>query len=152
SLSSIQLLESLAGYLRWEREISDYFRIAGYGSLLGRLKEEPTDEVRKEAWLERQDRAVAIVQSRCSLNAREEIKTFSRLNEVLAKLKQLDLNFSTFTRAFCKTVLDFAKRLRHARNEIHELDITCRISELYLVNCFFTSLGLEFATFLFAFY
>ncbi|KAF2726453.1 hypothetical protein EJ04DRAFT_453355, partial [Polyplosphaeria fusca] len=105
-----------------------------------------------------------MVQSRCGLNAREEIKNMDRLHLVMAKLKvrflprgsaifqQLDQTFSSLTLASCQNVSEFAEKLCKARNDIHELDVSCRISEPHFVNRFLTGLGLEYSTFLSAFY
>lgn len=167
-LSSVPILESPNGFMRWKREITDMLGMNGYGSLLGRHKEPPSDarEGSKtyEAWLDKQERALAMISSRCGLNAREEIKNVETLDAAMKKLEarfqprgsaifqQLDYNFSTLTRASCKNVSDFAEQLRKARNEIHELDPTCKISEPHFVNRFLTGLGPEFTTFLSAFY
>jgi hypothetical protein len=145
----------------------------GFGDLLGRNKampEEPgthrsnTFEQKKEAWLDKQERACAAARSRLGYNAREEVKGKAVLDELLLGLEkrfrptgsaifqQLDRRYHDLTLAECKGVSDFAEQLQEARNELLELDETCLIGEPHFVNKFLSGLGPSFDIFLTSFY
>jgi gag-polypeptide of LTR copia-type len=172
SLQNIAKLESSIGWTKFNREIRDYLTMNGFGDLLGRNKDAPAQgtltpeayATKQESWLDKQERAIAIVHSRCGYNARDEIKGKTVLNDVLLALQkryrptgsaifqQLDHRYYDLTLADCKNVSDFAEKLREARNELLELDATCLIGEPHFVNKFLTGLGSSFDIFLTSFY
>jgi hypothetical protein len=171
-LQNIAKLESSIGWTKFNREIRDYLTMNGFGDLLGRNKAAPVQgtltadahATKEESWLDKQERAIAIVHSRCGYNARDEIKGKTVLNDVFLTLQrryrptgsaifqQLDRRYYDLTLADCKNVSDFAEKLREARNELLDLDDTCLIGEPHFVNKFLTGLGSSFDIFLTSFY
>jgi hypothetical protein len=172
-LEQIPLLEGPSGYMKWKQKIEDWLGLYGYGRLLREQTVQPTRRDREsdneylnraEIWEEKQERGYSAIRSRCGLNAREELKGVSRVDVALAKLKsrfqpkgsaifqQLDQNYTGLTLEQCKSVSEFAEKLRTARNEIHLLDETCKISEPHFVNKFLTGLGDSYNVFLTSFY
>jgi len=173
ALLQIDKLEAPSGFTKWDRDIRDYLGMYGYQSLLTRNKESPiltpgadpaAHAQKLEVWEDKQERACAIIRSRCGFNAREEIKDQSTVDNALAKLKarfqpkgsavfqQLMANYTDLTLEKCKCISQFAEKLREARNEIQELDATCTISEPQFVHQFLTGLSFSYAVFLTSFY
>ncbi|PVH90526.1 hypothetical protein DM02DRAFT_547631, partial [Periconia macrospinosa] len=172
-LEQILLLEGPSGYMKWKQKMEDWLGLYGYGRLLSEQTAQPTRyegesdkeyRTRVETWEEKQERGYAAIRSRCGLNAREELKGVNRVDTALAKLKsrfqpkgsaifqQLDQNCTGLTLEQCKSVSEFAEKLRTARNEIHLLDESCKISEPHFVNRFLTGLGDSYNVFLTSFY
>jgi hypothetical protein len=172
-LDRIPLLEGPSGYMKWRQTIEDWLRLYGFGKLLSKQTTQPTRRenesdneylTRVENWEEKQERAFSAIRSRCGLNAREELKDVNRADVALDKLKrrfqpkgsaifqQLNQNYTDLTLEQCKSVSEFAEKLRTARNEIHLLDKTCKISEPHFVNKFLTGLGDGYNMFLTSFY
>jgi hypothetical protein len=173
SLQNIAKLESSAGWTKFNREIRDFLTMNGFGDLLGRNKAMPeeqgthrsnTFEQKKEAWLDKQERACAAARSRLGYNAREEVKDKAVLDQLLLGLEkrfrptgsaifqQLDRRYHDLMLAECRGVSDFAEQLQEARNELLELDETCLIGEPHFVNKFLSGLGPSFDIFLTSFY
>ena len=173
SLERIAKLEAPSGFVKWERGIKDFLAMNGFQALLTRDKARPaqrgneetaTYDDRIEKWEDKQERACALIRHRCGLNAREEIKNESTVDQMLSKLKlrfqpkgsaifqQLDFNYLDLSLDKCKGVSEFAEKLREARNEIQDLDKTCKISEPHFVNKFLTGLGPAYSIFLTSFY
>ena len=173
SLDKIARLETPGGFVKWEREIKDFLGMNGFQALLVRDKTRPTQrenedtatyQDRVERWEDKQERACAVIRHRCGFNAREEIKDSSTVDEILSKLKlrfqpkgsaifqQLDFNYLDLSLEKCKGISEFAEKLREARNEIQDLDETCKISEPHFVNKFLTGLGPAYSIFLTSFY
>ena len=166
SFNSVKVLESPSDFIKWDRDIRDILGISGYASLFTRAVNRPPEAygAKLETWLDKQERAIHIVQSRCGINARAEIKDCTTVVEALKLLKQrfqpkgsaifqqLDANFSTLTLAQCNNVSEFAERLRKARSEIQQLHTTCTISEPHFVNRFLSGLGPSYTSFLTTFY
>ena len=97
SLQNIAKLESSAGWTKFNREIRDFLTMNGFGDLLGRNKAMPeeqgthrsnTFEQKKEAWLDKQERACAAARSRLGYNAREEVKDKAVLDQLLLGLEK----------------------------------------------------------------
>ena len=172
-LEQIPLLEGPCGYMKWKQKMEDWLGLYGYGKLLSEQTVQPTRRehesnneylTRIDTWEEKQERGYAAIRSRCGLNAREELKGVNQVDAALAKLKsrfqpkgsaifqQLDQNYANLTLEHCKSVSEFAEKLRTARNEIHLLDETCKISEPHFVNRFLTGLGDNYNVFLTSFY
>ncbi len=95
SLQNIAKLESSIGWTRFNREIRDFLTMNGFGDLFGRNKDAPeqgtlTEETyatKQDSWLDKQERAVAIVHSRCGYNARGKINGKTVLNDVFLALQ-----------------------------------------------------------------
>ena len=67
SLSGIPLLESLDGWVNWDRKIRDHLKMCGFADILGRKRDPPTTansegpntgQTATEAWEEKQERAM----------------------------------------------------------------------------------------------
>ncbi|PVI00065.1 hypothetical protein DM02DRAFT_527827, partial [Periconia macrospinosa] len=172
-LEQVPLLEGPSGYMKWKQKMEDWLGLYGYGKLISEQTVQPTRRehendneylTRVDTWEEKQERGYAAIRSRCGLNAREELKGVNRVDVALSRLKsrfqpkgsaifqQLDQNYTSLTLDQCKSVSEFAEKLRTARNEIHLLDETCKISEPHFVNRFLTGLGDNYNVFLTSFY
>jgi len=154
SLQNIAKLESTVGWIKFNREMRDYLTMNGFEDLLGRNKDMPnkgtlteeTYETKKDTWLDKQERACAVVRSRLGYNAR---KVFAKLQKRFrptgsAVFQQIDRRYHELSFDECKGVSDFAEKLREARTELLELDATCEIGEPQFVNKFLTGLGSNF--------
>ncbi|XP_044723701.1 reverse transcriptase (RNA-dependent DNA polymerase) domain-containing protein [Hirsutella rhossiliensis] len=158
-----------------EREIRDLLTVAGYGDLLpgGRKAVQPAQrdeesenvfEDRLEIWLDRQTRVKAVLCNRLSFLAREDVKHLETAAQILqaiearykpsgsACFQELDKKYMDLTLDVCTDVMDFAEKLRQARSELLELDVSCQIGEPQFISKFLTGLGPAYEVFLTAFY
>ncbi|XP_044723689.1 reverse transcriptase (RNA-dependent DNA polymerase) domain-containing protein [Hirsutella rhossiliensis] len=175
SVTGILKLSSQTGWITWNREIRDLLTVAGYGDLLpgGRKAVQPAQrdeesenvfEDRLEIWLDRQTRVKAVLCNRLSFLAREDVKHLETAAQILqaiearykpsgsACFQELDKKYMDLTLDVCTDVMDFAEKLRQARSELLELDVSCQIGEPQFISKFLTGLGLAYEVFLTAFY
>ncbi len=65
--------------------------------------------------------------------------TFRKRSVYSFRPRYKELSFSD-----CDNIIDFAKKLRKAKNKLLELDASCRIGKLHFIHKFLSSLGLSF--------
>ena len=168
SLSTLSILESSSQWVKWSRDIKDYLTMTGFGDLLSRnalLPEQgtlsaETWEAKKESWTAKQERAFAVIRNRLGYNARESVKLLTTVATILNKIElrfrptgsavfvSLDREYHELTLADCTGVMDYAERLRKAKNELLELDSSCKIGEPHFVHKFLSGLGNGYEIFL----
>ncbi|KAG7003598.1 Retrovirus-related Pol polyprotein from transposon TNT [Fusarium oxysporum f. sp. conglutinans] len=132
SSGTILKLEQTSHWLTWKREMLDLLDMCGYGDLLTRNAQPPTEgndlATQIEAWRSRQDRACGAIRSRLGYNAR------------------------VFTTGIPTAhVMEYANKLRQVKAELLEMDEICQIGEPHLVNKFLCGLGPDYEVFLTAF-
>lgn len=148
--------------------MKDYLTMTGFGDLLtrnallpdkGTLTDEAWD-LKKEIWTTKQERACAVIRNRLGYNARESIKSLTTVATILTKIESrfrptgsavfisLDREYHELTLSHCTGVMDYAERLRKAKNELLELDASCKIGEPHFVHKFLSGLGSGFEIFL----
>jgi hypothetical protein len=171
--SSIKKLESTGGWREWIQAITDVIRICGFGDLLKRNKEEPTQrtdesesdlKARIDLWESRQEQIIAFILSQLGVYARSKVKHIKTLCLILETLKQifkpqnsiafleLDNEYRGLTLDKCINITDYAEKLTIVRKELEQLDALCYISEPIFVNKFLTGLGSNYDHFSSAFY
>ena len=82
SLQNIAKLESTVGWIKFNREMRDYLTMNGFGDLLGRNKDMPNKgtlteeayETKQDTWLDKQERACAVVRSRLGTMPERKLK------------------------------------------------------------------------------
>ncbi|KAM4064271.1 GAG-pre-integrase domain-containing protein [Hirsutella rhossiliensis] len=150
SVTGILKLSSQTGWITWNRDIRDLLTVAGYGDLLpgGRKAVQPAQrdeesenvfEDRLEIWLDRQTRILQAIEARYKPSGS-------------ACFQELDKKYMDLTLDVCTDVMDFAEKLRQARSELLELDVSCQIGEPQFISKFLTGLGPAYEVFLTAFY
>jgi hypothetical protein len=171
-LNRISKLESGDGWTKWNREMTDYIKIQGYGDLLHRNADAPEREkdesnaefnTRKNLWEDRQERVISAILSRVDILAREDIEANEAVKttkEVLEQLKKhfqplsstllmsLVDQFNSLSLSQCSNVTDFAQKLRTARRDLLELDKSCVIGEPLFTYRFLNGLGPKYTSFI----
>ncbi len=122
-----------------------------------------TWEAKKESWTAKQKGACAVIRNRLGYNARESVKLLTKVATILNKIElrfrptgsavfvSFDREYHELTLANCNGVMDYAKRLRKAKNELFELDSSCKIGEPHLVHKFLSGLSNGYEIFLVTF-
>lgn len=97
---------------------------------------------------------------RLGYNARSAVEDLTTVSTILDKVKtrfrptgsavfsSLDRRYQELTLSDCENVMDFAEKLRQARNELLKLDATCKIGDPHFVHKFLNDLGPCFEIFL----
>lgn len=116
-------------------------------------------EAKKEAWFAKQERASAVINNRLGYNGREAVKGLSTVAEIIAKVEAhfrpsgsavftaLDREYNELSLSDFNNVMDFAEKFRKAKNELLELDSSCKIGEPHFIHKFLSSLGPSFDIF-----
>ncbi|XP_044717342.1 reverse transcriptase (RNA-dependent DNA polymerase) domain-containing protein [Hirsutella rhossiliensis] len=111
-----------------------------------------------------QQSRVTVLCNRLSFLAREDVKHLETAAQILqaiearykpsgsACFQELDKKYMDLTLDVCTDVMDFAEKLRQARSELLELDVSCQIGEPQFISKFLTGLGPAYEVFLTAFY
>ena len=122
----------------------------------------PTAELwkaKKEAWFAKQERACAVINNRLGYNGREAVKDLTTVARIIAKVETrfrpsgsavftaLDREYNELSLSDCNNIMDFAEKLRKAKNELLELDASCKIGEPHFIHKFLSSLGPSFDIF-----
>ncbi|WAO96990.1 Retrovirus-related Pol polyprotein from transposon TNT 1-94 [Fusarium falciforme] len=165
--NTIPKLEQTSQWLTWKREMLDLLDMCGYGDLLTRNAQPPTEgndlTTQIEAWRSRQDRACGAIRSRLGYNARvftTGIPTAQGMINHLetryrpvgsAIFQELDRRYQELTLDSCDSVMEYANKLRQVRAELLEMDEICQIGEPHFVNKFLCGLGPDYEVFLTAF-
>ncbi|KAM6514095.1 hypothetical protein FALCPG4_18898 [Fusarium falciforme] len=165
--SAIPKLEQTSQWLTWKREMLDLLDMCGYGDLLTRNSQPPTEgndlTTQIEVWRSRQDRACGAIRSRLGYNARvftTGIPTAQGMINHLetryrpvgsAIFQELDRRYQELTLDSCDSVMEYANKLRQVRAELLEMDEICQIGEPHFVNKFLCGLGPDYEVFLTAF-
>lgn len=168
SLSTLSVLESSSQWVKWCRDIKDYLTMTGFGDLLVRNALPPKQgtlttelwKTKKESSTAKQERACAVIRNRLGYNARESVQTLSTVATILSKIElrfrptgsavfiSLDREYHELTLADCTGVMDYAEKLLKAKNELLELDPSCKIGEPHFVHKFLSGLGSGYEIFL----
>ncbi len=168
SLSTLSILESSFQWVKWSRDIKDYLTMTGFGDLLVRSASLPEQsifsaeiwEVKKESWTAKQERTCAVMRNRLGYNACESVKLLVTVATILSKIELrfratgsavfffLDREYHELTLADCTGVMDYSEKLRKAKNELLELDSSCKIGEPHFVHKFLSGLGTGYKIFL----
>ncbi|RYC80069.1 hypothetical protein BFJ63_vAg17046 [Fusarium oxysporum f. sp. narcissi] len=167
SPGTIPKLEQTSQWLTWKREMLDLLDMCGYGDLLTRNSQPPTEgndlATQIEAWRSRQDRACGAIRSRLGYNARVFTTGISTAQGMINHLEtryrpvgsaifqELDRRYQELTLESCDSVMEYANKLRQVRAELLEMDETCQIGEPHFVNKFLCGLGPDYEVFLTAF-
>ncbi|RKK66392.1 Retrovirus-related Pol polyprotein from transposon TNT 1-94 [Fusarium oxysporum] len=167
SSSTIPKLEQTSQWLTWKREMLDLLDMCGYGDLLTRNTQPPTEGndlvTQIEAWRSRQDRACGAIRSRLGYNARVFTTGILTAQGMMSHLEsryrpvgsaifqELDRRFQELTLDSCDSVMEYANKLRQVRAELLEMDEICQIGEPHFVNKFLCGLGPDYEVFLTAF-
>ncbi|KAK2925376.1 GAG-pre-integrase domain [Fusarium oxysporum f. sp. vasinfectum] len=167
SSGTIPKLEQTSQWLTWKREMLDLLDMCGYGDLLTRNAQPPTEgndlATQIEAWRSRQDRACGAIRSRLGYNARVFTTGISTAQGMINHLEtryrpvgsaifqELDRRYQELTLESCDSVMEYANKLRQVRAELLEMDDTCQIGEPHFVNKFLCGLGPDYEVFLTAF-
>ena len=142
--------------------------MTGFGDLFARNASLPkqgtlsneTWEAKKESWTIKQERACAVIRNRLGYNTRESVKLLATIVTILNIIKlrfrptgsavfvSLDRKYHELTLADCTGVMDYAEKLRKAKNELLELDSSCKIGEPHFVHKFLSGLGTGYEIFL----
>ncbi|PCD22174.1 hypothetical protein AU210_015972 [Fusarium oxysporum f. sp. radicis-cucumerinum] len=167
SSGTIPKLEQTSQWLTWKREMLDLLDMCGYGDLLTRNAQPPTEgndlATQIEAWRSRQDRACGAIRSHLGYNARVFTTGISTAQGMINHLEtryrpvgsaifqELDRRYQELTLESCDSVMEYANKLRQVRAELLEMDDTCQIGEPHFVNKFLCGLGPDYEVFLTAF-
>ncbi|KAL5603949.1 hypothetical protein FOVSG1_006699 [Fusarium oxysporum f. sp. vasinfectum] len=167
SSGTIPKLEQTSHWLTWKREMLDLLDMCGYGDLLTRNAQPPTEgndlATQIEAWRSRQDRACGAIRSRLGYNARVFTTGIPTAQGMISHLEtryrpvgsaifqELDRRFQELTLDSCDSVMEYANKLRQVRAELLEMDEICQIGEPHFVNKFLCGLGPDYEVFLTAF-
>ncbi|KAI8402292.1 hypothetical protein FOFC_17599 [Fusarium oxysporum] len=167
SSGTIPKLEQTSQWLTWKREMLDLLDMCGYGDLLTRNIQPPTEgndlATQIEAWRSRQDRACGAIRSRLGYNARVFTMGILTAQGMMSHLEtryrpvgsaifqELDRRFQELTLDSCDSVMEYANKLRQVRAELLEMDEICQIGEPHFVNKFLCGLGPDYEVFLTAF-
>ncbi|RKK18949.1 hypothetical protein BFJ66_g17901 [Fusarium oxysporum f. sp. cepae] len=167
SSGTIPKLEQTSQWLTWKREMLDLLDMCGYGDLLTRNTQPPTEGndlvTQIEAWRSRQDRACGAIRSRLGYNARVFTTGILTAQGMMSHLEsryrpvgsaifqELDRRFQELTLDSCDSVMEYANKLRQVRAELLEMDEICQIGEPHFVNKFLCGLGPDYEVFLTAF-
>ncbi|KAL6884453.1 hypothetical protein GGI43DRAFT_419483 [Trichoderma evansii] len=139
----IKPLESLNGWIVWERKVLEAIKMNGFGDLLLKNKGSPQKEATESDadftvghgdWEDRQEQMVAFVHSRLAFLPHKLVKDETVLATIMDKLRtrykpvgsavfqDLDRKYSTLTLAECTSVADYTQQLRTAHKELLQLD------------------------------
>ncbi|KAH7460549.1 Retrovirus-related Pol polyprotein from transposon TNT 1-94 [Fusarium oxysporum f. sp. matthiolae] len=156
--------EQASQWLTWKREMLDLLDMCGYGDLLTRNAQPPTEgndlATQIEAWRSRQDRACGAIRSRLGYNARVFTTGISTAQGMIRHLEtryrpvgnaifqELDRRYQELTLESCDSVMEYANKLRQVRAELLEMDDTCQVGEPHFVNKFLCGLGPDYEVFL----
>ena len=168
SLFTLLILESSSQWVKWSRDIKDYLTMTGFGDLLTRnasLSKQSTLsaetwEAKKEFWTAKQERTCAVIRNRLGYNVRKSVKLLATIATILNKIElrfrptgsavfvSLDREYHEVTLADCTGVMDYAKKLRKAKNKLLKLDSSCKIGEPHFVHKFLSGLSTRYEIFL----
>ncbi|KAL5583887.1 hypothetical protein FOVSG1_015394 [Fusarium oxysporum f. sp. vasinfectum] len=132
SSGTIPKLEQTSQWLTWKREMLDLLDMCGYGDLLTRNAQPPTEgndlATQIEAWRSRQDRACGAIRSRLGYNARVFTTGISTAQGMINHLEtryrpvgsaifqELDRRYQELTLESCDSVMEYANKLRQNHN------------------------------------
>ncbi|EGU73351.1 hypothetical protein FOXB_16138, partial [Fusarium oxysporum f. sp. conglutinans Fo5176] len=128
SSGTILKLEQTSHWLTWKREMLDLLDMCGYGDLLTRNAQPPTEgndlATQIEAWRSRQDRACGAIRSRLGYNARVFTTGIPTAQGMMSHLEtryrpvgsaifqELDRRYQELTLDSCASVMEYANKLR----------------------------------------
>ncbi|KAG7423163.1 hypothetical protein Forpi1262_v015729 [Fusarium oxysporum f. sp. raphani] len=150
SSGTIPKLEQTSQWLTWKREMLDLLDMCGYGDLLTRNAQPPTEgndlATQIEAWRSRQDRACGAIRSRLGYNARVFTTGILTAQGMISHLETRyrpvgSAIFQELDRRFQELTLD----------SCFKMDDICQIGEPHFVNKFLCGLGPDYEAFLTAF-
>ncbi len=93
------------------------------------------------------------------INGREAVKGLTTVTKIIAKVETrfrrsgiavftaLDREYNELSLSNCNNIMDFAEKLRKAKNELLQLDASCKIGESHFIHKFLSSLGPSFDIF-----
>lgn len=101
---------------------------------------------KKEAWLQKQESVYAIINNRLGYNGREAVKIFSTMAEIIAKIETrfcvsgskvfiaLHGKYNKLSLGNCNKVLNFVEKVCQAKNNLLELDVSCKIGKPHIIH------------------
>ncbi|KAG6278893.1 hypothetical protein E4U48_000304 [Claviceps purpurea] len=168
-LDKIRPLNSPAGWVAWQEDITAALRMAGFGKLLkgkrganfvaGDHLGETEALKAKEDWQDKQDAACGMILHVCGPAARQllkgttddpiEEKVTTYFNELekryrptgSAVLQQLRRRCARIKLDNCKDVADYADQLQKARADLKALDEDAVMADMFFVDDFLCGLG-----------
>lgn len=147
--------------------MKDYFTMTGYGDIFiwnvtkltyGTLITELW-EAKKEAWFVKQECACTIINNCLGYNGFKVVKGLTTITKIIAKVEirfwpygntvfiALNREYNKLSLFNCNNIIDFAIKLRKAKNKLLELDASCKIDKLHFIYKFLSSVGLSFDIF-----
>ncbi|KAG6092849.1 hypothetical protein E4U14_000523, partial [Claviceps sp. LM454 group G7] len=176
-VAKLQSLDTASDWTSWKKSIIDILGIAGYGDLLQGesdatwITPEGVSATKalsaEKKWKKRQLEACHLVISCCGSGPRDLIKRVAPKKEVALIIDLLQTNYRpkgtaeatalmdkamyNITLDSCKTVAEYAEKLRKARDNVTAFDESCHLPDPWLINMFFNGLGPSYKTFLSSF-
>jgi hypothetical protein len=157
-LATVSILNSRFEWIDWDKTIRKQLKIAGYGDLLSRQKDRPSNSTKANIWEEKQERACAAVKTRLSPSIERSVEKIENLDRLLEKVKTLlkpNANmaiqnawdkFNDLSLDDCDGVLDLADRIRKFEADLDQFEIG--IPKVLLITKFCKALGAEYSQFL----
>ena len=152
-LATVSMLNSRFEWIDWDKAIRKQLKIAGYGDLLSRQKDRPSNSTKANIWEEKQERACAAVKTRLSPSIERSVEKIENLDRLLEKVKTLlkpNANmaiqnawdkFNDLSLDDCDGVLDLADRIRKFEADLDQFEIG--IPKVLLITKFCKALGAE---------
>ncbi|KAG5950953.1 hypothetical protein E4U58_001357 [Claviceps cyperi] len=176
-VAKLQSLDSASDWTSWKKSIIDILGVAGYGDLLQGESDatwktpegvSPRKALSAEKrWKKRQLEAYHLIISCCGSGPRDLIKRVAPKKEVALIIDLLQKSYRpkgtaeatalmdkamyNITLDSCKTVAEYAEKLRKARDSVTAFDESCHLPDPWLINMFFNGLGPSYKTFLSSF-
>ena len=125
-------------------------------------------EAKKEAWFAKQERACIVINNRLSYNSCKAVKGLTTITvvkglttitKIIAKVETpfqpsgsavftaFNYKYNKFSLFNCNNIMDFAEKLRKAKNKLLELDTFYKIGKFYFIYKFLSSFGFSFNIF-----